>query len=72
MTSTNESIKLDLNNPSDALKLISSVLNKAAKSGVYSIDESYAIKLSLGTIEKHLPVIQQTELSLQTPPSVTL
>ncbi len=52
MSSQNEQIKLDFNDPSDALKLLNSMLNKAAKSGAYSIDESFVIRLSLNALDK--------------------
>lgn len=52
----------ELSQLKESLKLINNALNKASKSGVYTIDESHLIRLALTNIEK---LIDACETSLK-------
>ena len=48
--SSSEPLQVNPAIPSDAIKILNSLANKASKAGAYTIDEAYLIKVSLHTL----------------------
>jgi hypothetical protein len=60
---------LDPGQHKEAIKLINNALNKACKTGTFSLDESYIIKIAMSTLEKAIDTFDQLE-KLQTTPTM--
>lgn len=50
---------LDMTQLKEALRVINVSLNKSAKSGVYTLDEAYVVKISLSQFEKAVEILDQ-------------
>ncbi len=63
---------IDILQIKESFKLIVGALNKAAKGGIYSIDEAYYIKLSTTNIDKLFNALESSITSATDIPSKTL
>lgn len=43
----------------ESIKLINNALNKACKSGAFTLDESYVIKIAISNLEKAVDLLEQ-------------
>ena len=48
----------------ESIKLITNALNKACKTGAFTLDESYIIKIALSNLEKAIDTLEQPSKTL--------